>query len=186
MAVPAGRAILAVLLCLLPGGCGGEEGSAAALEAAVQRSMALMNDGDWETAYHEVLTSAQRATCSVEEYARSEGAGLEALRQTAGAGELGVIELNTEVEGRVGLVTGTIIYTSQLTEQLQTDSALSGSRLVQRRNLGSATARNPDYWIFEDGAWRWVQRRPDSPCFNEADLKAIEAVQRRVASEGER
>ncbi len=62
-----------------------------------------MNEADWETAYREVLTNGQRAACSVEEYAESEGEGLEALRETVGAGELGVIELNTDVVGNVGL-----------------------------------------------------------------------------------
>jgi hypothetical protein len=67
--------------------------------------MALMNEADWETAYREVLTNAQRAACSLGEYAESEGAGLESLRETVGAGELSVIELNTEVVGNVGLAT---------------------------------------------------------------------------------
>jgi len=93
-----------------------------------------------------------------------------------GAGELGVIELTTEVVGNVGLVTGTIIYTAQLSEQLEAEGPVSGAGLVARRNLGTATAEKPDFWVFEDGAWRWVQRRPDSPCFNEADLKPIEAA----------
>ncbi len=125
-----------------------------------------MNEADWETAYREVLTNGQRAACSVEEYAESEGEGLEALRETVGAGELGVIELNTDVVGNVGLVTGTIIYTARLGEQLETKGQVSGAGLVARRNLGTATAENPDYWVFEDGAWRWVQRRPDSPYRN--------------------
>ncbi len=179
------RAGLAVALSLHLAGCGREGGGAADLEAAVQRSIALMNEADWDTAYEEVLTNAQRAACSLEEYAESEGAGLEALRETVGAGELGVIELNTEVVGEVGLVMGTIIYTSQLSEQLETEGQVSGAGLVARRNLGTATAENPDYWIFEDGAWRWVQRRPDSPCFNEADLKSIEAVQQQLGGKSQ-
>ena len=179
------RAGLAVALALQLSACGGERGSAAALEAAVQRSMALMNEADWETAYREVLTSSQRAACSVEEYAESEGAGLESLRETVGAGELGVIELNSEVVGNVGLVTGTIIYTAQLSEQLETEGQVSGAGLVAKRNLGTATAENPDYWLFEDGAWRWVQRRPDSPCFNETDLTSIEAARPQVGAESQ-
>lgn len=143
-----------------------------------------MNEADWETAYLEVLTNRQRASCSMEEYAESEGAGLEKLRETAGAGELGVIELNTEVVGNVGIVTGTIIYTAQLSEQLETEGQVSGAGLVSRRNLGTATAENPDFWIFEDGAWRWVQRRPDSPCFNDADLASIEAARPEAEAEG--
>jgi hypothetical protein len=145
--------------------------------------MALMNEADWETAYREVLTNAQRAACSLEEYAESEGAGLESLRETVGAGELSVIELSTEVVGQVGLVMGTIIYTAQLSEQLETEGQVSGAGLVARRNLGTATADNPDYWVFEDGAWRWVQRRSDSPCFNDADLTSIEAAQQQVGVE---
>jgi hypothetical protein len=165
--------------------CGREGGSASDLEAAVQRSMTLMNEADWGTAYREVLTNAQRATCTVGEYAESEGAGLESLRETVGPGELGVIELNAEVEGKVGLVTGTIIYTAQLSEQMETKGPMSGAGLVSRRNLGTATAENPDYWIFEDGAWRWVQRRPDSPCFNEADMRSIEAVRQKLGAGGQ-
>ncbi len=142
-----------------------------------------MNEADWETAYREVLTNAQRAACSVAQYAESEGAGLESLRETVGAGELSVIELNTEVVGNVGLVMGTIIYTAQLNEQLETEGQVSGAGLVARRNLGTATADNPDYWVFEDGGWRWVQRRPDSPCFNDADLTSIEAARQQVEVE---
>jgi hypothetical protein len=179
------RAGFAVALSLQLSACGGEGGSAAALETAVHRSISLMNEADWETAYREVLTNGQRAVCSVEEYAESEGAGLEVLRETVGAGELGVIELTTEVVGNVGLVTGTIIYTAQLSEQLETEGPVSGAGLVARRNLGTATADNPDYWVFEDGAWRWVQRRPDSPCFNEADLTSIEAVRQQVGAESQ-
>jgi hypothetical protein len=174
------RAGLAVALSLHLAGCRRDGGSAADLEAAVQRSITLMNEADWGTAYEEVLTNAQRAACSAEEYAESEGVGLESLRETAGAGELGVIELDTEMVGEVGLVMGTIIYTAQLSDQLKTEGQVSGAGLVARRNLGTATAENPDYWIFEAGAWRWVQRRPDSPCFNEADLKSIEAVQQQL------
>ena len=144
-----------------------------------------MNEADWDTAYEEVLTNAQRAACSAEEYAESEGAGLESLRETVGAGDLGVIELDTEVVGEVGLVMGTIIFTAKLSDQLKTEGQVSGAGLVARRNLGTATAENPDYWIFEDGAWRWVQRRPDSPCFNEADLKSIEAVQHQLGAESQ-
>jgi len=179
------RVGFAVALSLHLAGCGREGGSAADLEAAVQRSISLMNVADWDTAYEEVLTNAQRAACSAKEYAESEGAGLESLRETVGAGELGVIELTTEVVGEVGLVMGTIIYTSQHNEQLETEGEVSGAGLVARRNLGTATAENPDYWVFENGAWRWVQRRPDSPCFNEADLKAIEAVQQRLGAESQ-
>ena len=179
------RAGLAAMLSLQLLGCGGERGSAAALETAVHRSITLMNEADWETAYRDVLTNGQRAACSVEEYAESEGAGLEALRETVGAGELGVIELTTEVVGNVGLVTGTIIYTAQLSEQLETEGPVSGAGLVARRNLGTATAENPDYWVFEEGSWRWVQRRPDSPCFNEADLKPIEAARQQVGAESQ-
>lgn len=146
--------------------------------------MALMNEADWSAAYREVLTNAQRAACSVEEYSESEGAGLESLRESVGPGELDVIELSTEVIGDVGLVMGTIIYTAQLSEQLETEGQVSGAGLVARRNLGTATAENPDFWIFEDGAWRWVQRRPDSPCFNEADLEAIDAVRQQVGAQG--
>lgn len=174
---------LAVLLSLPLSACSREGGTAADLDAAVQRSMALMNDADWETAYREVLTNAQRAACSVEEYAESEGAGLEELRETVGAGELGVIELNTEVVGNIGLVTGTIIYTARLSEQLETEGGMSGAGLVARRNLGTATAENPDFWIFEDGAWRWVQRRPDSPCFNDEDLASIEGSRPQAGAE---
>ncbi len=47
------------------------------------------------------------------------------------------------------------------------------------------TAENPDYWLFEDGAWRWVQRRPDSPCFNETDLTSIEAARPQVGAESQ-
>lgn len=179
------RAGLAVALSLHLASCVGEGGSAADLEAAVQRSITLMNEADWDTAYEEVLTNAQRAACSAEEYAESEGAGLESLRETVGAGDLGVIELDTEVVGEVGLAMGTIIFTAQLSDQLKTEGQVSGAGLVARRNLGTATAENPDYWIFEDGAWRWVQRRPDSPCFNEADLKSIEAVQHQLGAESQ-
>lgn len=174
-----------LLLSLALSACGRDGGSASDLEAAVQRSMDLMNEADWETAYQEVLTNGQRASCSMEEYSESEGAGLEKLRETAGAGELGIIELNAEVVGNVGLVTGTIVYTTQVNEQLKTQGPVSGSGLVARRNLGTATAENPDFWIFEDGAWRWVQRRPDSPCFNEADLAAIAVVRPQEEAESQ-
>ncbi|MEJ2371493.1 MAG: hypothetical protein P8Y07_11685 [Gemmatimonadales bacterium] len=179
------RVVLAMVLAIQLAACGREGGSAAGLEAAVHRSISLMNEADWEAAYREVLTNAQRSACSLEEYAASEGAGLEALRETVGAGELNVIELNTEVVGSVGLVEGTIIYTSKLSDQVHTEGPVSGAGLVARRNLGTATAENPDYWIFEDGAWRWVQRRPDSPCFNEADLRSIEPVQKRLGADGQ-
>jgi hypothetical protein len=165
-----------LLLSLALSACSRDGGSASDLEAAVQRSIDLMNEADWETAYQEVLTNGQRASCSMEEYAESERAGLEELKETTGPGELGIIELNTEVVGNVGLVTGTIVHTARLTDQLRTEGPVSGSGLVARRNLGTATAENPDFWIFENGAWRWVQRRPDSPCFNEADLAAIAVV----------
>jgi hypothetical protein len=174
-----------VALSLHLAGCGREGGSAADLEAAVQRSITFMNEADWDTAYEEVLTNAQRAACSGEEYAESEGVGLESLRETVGAGDLGVIELDTEVVGEVGLVMGTIIFTAQLSDQMKTEGQVSGAGFVARRNLGTATAENPDYWIFEDGAWRWVQRRPDSPCFNEADLKSIEAVQQQLGGKSQ-
>jgi hypothetical protein len=132
-----------VALCLQLSACGGEGGSAAALEAAVQRSMSLMNEADWETAYREVLTNGQRAACSVEEYAESEGEGLEALRETVGAGELGVIELNTDVVGNVGLVTGTIIYTARLGEQLETKGQGFGRRPGGEEKPGDRDRRKP-------------------------------------------
>lgn len=136
-----------------------------------------MNEEDWEAAYHTVLTKNQREACSLAEYAQSETAGLATLRDSVGTGEISIIELTARVEGNVGLVTGTAIYTTELSPQSSVKGAeVTRSDLKAIRNLGTATAENPDYWILEDGGWRWVQRRPDSPCFNEADLKLIQSA----------
>lgn len=176
---------LAVVISVMVGGCSrdsGSTGSAGALEAAVRKSMSLMSEADWETAYHEVLTRNQRAACSLAEYAETENTGLAMIRDSLGEGEISIIELNAEVVGNVGLVTGTAVYTTQLSGQVAVEGQVTGADLRARRNLGSATAENPDYWIFEDGGWRWVQRRPDSPCYNEADMELIRAVSRTVGS----
>ncbi len=166
---------LAAVMSVMVGGCsrdaGSAAGSAAALEAAVQKSMRLMSEADWETAYHEVLTRNQRAACSLAEYAERENTGLAMIRDSLGEGEISIMELNAEVVGNVGLVTGTAVYTTELSGQVGVEGQGTDADLRARRNLGTATAENPDYWIFEDGGWRWVQRRPDSPCYNEADME---------------
>ena len=169
------------------GGCSrdaGTTGSAAALEAAVQQSMRLMSEADWQTAYDEVLTRNQRAACSLAEYAERENAGLSMIRDSLGEGEISIMELRAEVVGNVGLVTGTAVYTTQLSGQVDVEGQVTGADLRARRNLGTATAENPDYWIFEDGGWRWVQRRPDSPCYNEADMELIRTASQPAGSEG--
>jgi len=161
-----GLALLAALA-----GCGPEGRDAESLERAVRRSLQLMNAEDWQAAYGEVLTASQRATCTAAEYARREGAGLAAIRDSLGPGELSVIELDVGVDGSVGMVRGTAIYTARLAGQVA--SEVGDASLRARWNLGTATVENPDYWIFEDGGWRWVQRNPDSPCYNAEDLKVI-------------
>ncbi len=165
---------LASAIAVASAGCRGDVGTAAELEAAVQNSLRLMNAADWATAYQEVLTDEQRATCRLEEYASGEEEGLAAIRDAFGDGEFSIIELETEAVGNVGLVTGTIVYTTALDQQVTGD--VTRSALRAQRNLGTATAENPDYWIFEDGGWRWVQRRPESPCYNLADLETIQAA----------
>ncbi len=177
---------LAAVMSVMVGGCSrdaGVTGSAEALEAAVQKSMSLMSGADWETAYDEVLTRNQRAACSLAEYAETENTGLAMIRDSLGEGEISIIELNAEVVGNVGLVTGTAVYTTQLSGQVGVEGQVTGADLRARLILGSATAENPDYWIFEDGRWRWVQRRPDSPCYNEADMELIRAVSRTAGSD---
>lgn len=177
---------LAAVMSVMVGGCGrdsGSTGSAGALEAAVQKSMRLMSGADWETAYDEVLTRNQRAACSLAEYAERENAGLSMIRDSLGEGEIAIIELNAEVVGNVGLVTGTAVYTTELSGQVAVEGQVTGADLRARRNLGTATAENPDYWILEDGRWRWVQRRADSPCYNEADMELIRAVSQTVGSD---
>ena len=176
---------LAAVMSVMMSGCSrdaGSTGSAGALEAAVRKSMSLMSGADWETAYHEVLTRNQRAACSLAEYAETENTGLAMIRDSLGEGEISIIELSAEVVGNVGLVTGTAVYTTQLSGQVGVEGQVTGADLRARRNLGSATAENPDYWIFEDGRWRWVQRRADSPCYNEADMELIRAVSQTVGS----
>jgi hypothetical protein len=81
-----GLALLAALA-----GCGPEGRDAESLERAVRRSLQLMNAEDWQAAYGEVLTASQRATCTAAEYARRESAGLAAIRDSLGPGELSVI-----------------------------------------------------------------------------------------------
>lgn len=163
---------LAVTATALTAGCRRDAGTAADLEAAVQKSLHLMNTGDWTTAYRDVLTDQQRATCTLEEYAAGEEEGLAQIRDAFGDGEFSISELETRTAGNVGMVTGTILYTTDVADAQVTGDA-EGATLRARRNLGTATAENPDYWIFEDGGWRWVQRRPESPCYNLADLETI-------------
>lgn len=171
-----------VLLALI--GCTTEGRDSRELASAVQRSLRLMNEEDWDAAYRTVLTRNQRETCSLEEYAEAEAAGLAGLRESLGAGEISIIEMTTKVVGTVGLVTGTAIYTTELSAQARAEGAeVTGSQLRAVRNLGTATSENPDYWILEDDDWRWIQRRPDSPCFNEADLKLIESALPRTTSD---
>ncbi len=173
---------LAAVMAVVVVGCSRDAGSAAALEAAVQKSMSLMSGADWEVAYQEVLTRNQRAACSLAEYAERENAGLTMIRDSLGEGEISIMELDAEVVGNVGLVTGPAVYTTELSGQVGVEGQVTDAGLRARRNLGSATAENPDFWIFEDGRWRWVQRRPDSPCYNEADMELIRAVSQTVGS----
>jgi hypothetical protein len=162
-------------------GCHGDERNADALEAAVRQSVRLMNEGNWQAAYSAVLTKSQRAACSMAEYAEREGAALAMIRDSLGAGEISIRELNAKVLGNVGMVTGTALYITELdAEAVGTEGPVTGTALYATRNLGTATAENPDYWIFEDGEWRWVQRRTDLPCYNEADLETIRAVSERI------